>query len=60
MGRRVSERVAVGLAGGIEGVDSLRTMVGTRAFAASVAAVGAQFVNRMALVRAGGFAVESR
>ncbi len=56
----VSERVVVGLAGGIQGEDSRRTMVGTSAFAAAVAAVGAQFVYCMALVRAGGFAVESR
>ena len=37
-----------------------RTMVGTSAFVAAVAAVGAQFVYRMALVGAGGFAVRPR
>ena len=48
------------LHGGIQGEDSRRTMVGTSAFAAALDAVGAQFVYRMALVRAGGFAVEPR
>ena len=44
----------------IQGEDSHRTMVGTSAFTAVLDAVGAQFVYRMALVRAGGFAVEPR
>jgi len=48
------------LHGEIQGEDSRRTMVGTSAFVAALDAVGAQFVYRMALVRAGGFAVEPR
>jgi flavin-dependent dehydrogenase len=48
------------LHGEIQGEDWRRTMVGTSAFAAALDAVGAQFVYRMALVRAGGFAVEPR
>ena len=48
------------LHGEIQGEDWRRTMVGTSVFAAALDAVGAQFVYRMALVRAGGFAVEPR
>ena len=48
------------LHGEIQGEDSRRTMVRTSAFAAALDAVGAQFVYRMALVGAGGFAVEPR
>lgn len=64
MGSRSAELLAPWadrfLHGEIQGEDSRRTMVGTSAFAAALDAVGAQFVYRMALVRAGGFAVEPR
>ena len=48
------------LHGEIQGEDSRRTMVRTSAFAAALDAVGAQFVYRMTLVGAGGFAVGPR